>query len=451
MHPIVLAELSTAETAEGPAHDFFLSYPYLVVWTDQVDVWRFFDSLDPTHVTTLDLYVEKLSFGPIPVIDHARRLLIIRDSIRTSMLRVFSLHDGELVRSIDLERFLATEAIHYRQEDGHALVLLDRNYMPGDRKTSIVEVDMTGSTGPDPVKVVSLVGLPPHLKDLEDLYLPPIFFGKDGDIITTWTTDWRDKVDLLHWHAWPNDLSCLQLSRTRELLPSRKSCKAMQPTRHLAVDDSTLIMCIHEKADHLIAEKTSVRALNTANLAVRWTAKPIPGQVESLHHIPSLGVLVLSSCHNITNLYESREHFQLRTVVVVLDARTGKRRAMDTIDSDAQRSCVVNSYVIPGFVVDLFVASDEDNPVIGLVWNNGDTLVIGVNEFIANGFEREGEGEKVRTVALFPAAVTVAAMGRREIIAIAGVKKHEIISEGGREEDILEWEEEEGKVMFAKW
>ncbi|KAJ7616219.1 hypothetical protein DFH06DRAFT_1307178 [Mycena polygramma] len=424
MHPIALAELPTAENAEGPPHDFFLAYPYLIVWTDQVDVWLSSNSSDPTHVTTLDVYFERFNYDPMPVIDHTRRLLIIRDSIHTSMLRIFSLRDGELIRSIKLERFIATVDMQYRQEDGHALVLLDSNFLPTQRKTRIVEVDVTGSAAPG-VKVVSLVGLPPHLEDLEDLFLPAIFFGKDGDIITTWTTDWRDKVDLLHWHTWPGDMSCLQLSRTRELLPSRKGCKAMQLTRHLAVDDSTLVLCVHENTDHLIAEQTSVRALNTSNLAVRWTAKAIPGKVESLHHIPSLNMLVLSSCHDITNHHEPREYLQLR---------------------------MHGSYTIPGFLVDLFVSSDEDDPAICLVWNNGEVLAVGVNEFIADGFEREGEGERERTVTLFPTEVTAASVGRREIVAMAGVKKHHIDSQGSYEGGkIPDWEEEGGKVMFAKW
>ncbi|KAJ6530418.1 hypothetical protein DFH09DRAFT_1184307 [Mycena vulgaris] len=451
MPSIALAELPTAENAKGPAHDFFLSYPYLLVWTDQVDVWRFSDSSDLTHITMLEEYVTKPS-EPTPIIDHARGLLILPEPIRVGppQLRIFTLHNGELARDIELYGELARVDIRYQQADGHALVLLverEGASLPHG-KTSIVEVDMAGiisNDGPS-VSILSLVNLPPHLnerekdRDLPPLVLEPISFSKNGDIIATSTTRWLGKVDLLYWQAGPIK-DDRQFAKTLELLPGLEGCEAMLPARHLAVDDSTLVLCTHEDAGPAITERTSVRGLDTSSLTVRWTAKPIPGQVRTLHHIPSLDVIVLSARHNVTDQDEDREWFQIRTVIVVLDARTGDRRAIHAIDSDAQGS----------FIVDCFVSSDLDNPVLGLAWQNGDVLTVGLNKFITDGFEREGEGERVRTLALFPAELIAASMGRKEIIAVAGVKKHPVISEGGREEDIPEWEEEEGKVMFAKW
>jgi hypothetical protein len=172
-----------------------------------------------------------------------------------------------------------------------------------------------------------------------------------------------------------------------------------------------------------------------------WTAKPIPGQVRTLHHFPSLNALVLFAAQDVTNHDEDRESLQIRTAIVVLDARTGDRRAIHTIDSDTQGS----------YIVDCFVSPDWDNPVLGLAWQNGDVLTVGLDDFIADGFEREGEGKRARTLALFPAELIAASIGRKEIVAVAGVKKHPVISEGGGEDDIPDWEEEEGKVMFAKW
>ncbi|KAJ6530400.1 hypothetical protein DFH09DRAFT_1184266 [Mycena vulgaris] len=462
MHSIALAELPTAENAEGPAYDFFLSYPYLLVWTDQVDVWRFSDSSDLTHITVLEEYVTKPSAEPIPIIDHARGLVILPEPIRIGppQLRIFTLHNGELARDIELYGELARVDIQYRQADGHALVLLVEcaDTSPPHGKTSIVEVDVAGiisNDGPS-VSILSLVNLPPHLgerearRGLPPLVLAPISFGKNGDIIATSTTRWLGKVDLLYWQAGPSK-DGRQLTKTLELLPDLEGCQAMLPVRHLAVDDSTLVLCTHEDArtygygrptiTERASVRTSVRGLDTSSLTVKWTAKPIPGQVMTLHHIPSLNVIVLSAKQNITNPDEDRESLQIRTVIVVLDARTGDRRAIHAIDSDAQGS----------FIVDCLVSSDLDNPVLGLAWQNGDVLTVGLNKFIADGFEREGEGERVRTLALFPAELIAASMGRKEIIAVAGVKKHPVISEGGREEDIPEWEEEEGKVMFAKW
>ncbi|KAJ6553924.1 hypothetical protein DFH09DRAFT_1166261 [Mycena vulgaris] len=451
MHSIALAELPTAENAEGPAHDFFLSYPYLLVWTDQVDVWRFSDSSDLTHIATLEEYVIK-PWGPTPIIDHARGLLILPEPIRIGppQLRIFTLRNGELARDIELYGRLADVDIQYRQADGHALVLLVERAgaSPPHGKTSIVEVDVAGIiSNDDPsVSILSLVNLPPHLnerekgRDLPPLVLEPISFSKNGDIIATSTTRWLGKVDLLYWQAGPIK-DDRQFAKTLELLPGLEGCEAMLPARHLAVDDSTLVLCTHEDAGPAITERTSVRGLDTSSLTVRWTAKPIPGKVMTLHHIPSLNIIVLSAEHNVTNQNEDRESLQICTAIVILDARTGDRRAIHAIDSDAQGS----------FIVDCFMSPDLDNPVLGLAWQNGDVLTVGLNKFIADGFERGGESERVRTLALFPAELIAASMGRKEIVAVAGVKKHPVISEGGREEDIPEWEEEEGKVMFAKW
>ncbi|KAJ7438391.1 hypothetical protein B0H11DRAFT_2104970 [Mycena galericulata] len=449
-HSIALAELPTAENAESPAYDFFLSYPYLLVWTDQVDVWRFSDSSDLTHISMLEFYVTKRS-SPTPIIDHVHRLLILPEPWRVGspQVSIFTLCDGELAREIELlayAEYLLDVDIQYRQADGHALMLL----------RSIIEVDVTGPA----VSFLNLVNLPPHSDerekrwgDLPACILKPISFGMNGDTIVTSTTQWLSKVDLLYWQAGPSK-DDRQPTKTLELLPGLEGCKAMLPLYHLAINDSTLVLCTHEDECVAITKRTSVRGLDTSSLTVRWTAKPIPGKVKTLHHIRSLNLLVLSAAHDVMNHDEVHESLQIRTAIVILDARTGDQRAIHAVNSDAQGS----------FVVDCFVSPDSDNPIVGLAWQNGNILffffflvpcslilTVGLNNFITDGFEREGESERVQTLALFPAELIAASLGHREIVAVAGVKKHPVISEGGREEDIPDWEEEEGKVMFAKW
>ncbi|KAJ7193814.1 hypothetical protein GGX14DRAFT_405182 [Mycena pura] len=437
MHSIALAKLPTARKARGPAHDFFLSYPYLLTWTaNQVDVWRVSNSSDLTHIATLDGYVTK-DFGPAPIIDHARGLLILPEPIRVGPPRlcVFTLRDGKLARDIELYGRLAYVDIQYRQADGHALVLLVAAASPYER--TIVEVDVTGVSS----NILSAVSLPSEYEGAPTPLLEPISFGKSGGIISASTTQWLGKVDLQYWQAGPST-GDRQRTKTLELLPGLESCTSMQPRRRLAINDSTVVLCTHESAGPAITEQTSVRSLDTASLAVRWTAKPIPGEVMTLHHVPSRNAVVLSAAHDVTNHDdERRESLQIRTVVVVLDARTGDWRAMHAVDCDAQG----------GYVVDCLVSPDGDNPTLGLAWDNGDILTVDLDKFIADGFEREGGGERARTLALFPAELIAASIGRKEIIAVAGVKKHPVISEGGNEDDIPDWPEEEGRVMFAKW
>ncbi|KAJ7231906.1 hypothetical protein B0H12DRAFT_1077031 [Mycena haematopus] len=350
----------------------------------QVDVWRFSDSSDLTHIATLDVYVKK-SWGPSPFIDRACGLLILPEPIQ-------------------LYARLADVDIQYRETDGHALVLLveDARSSQPHGKTSMRWPRRQRS---------QCVSLPPHLeereklRDLTPLVLEPIWFGKTGDIIATSTTRWLGKVDLLLWHG-GSSAEDRQFTKTLELLPGLEGCKSMLAPRHIALDDSTLVLCTHEDAGPGITERTFVRTLDTSTLTVKWTAKPIPGQ--------------------------DRESLQIRTALVILDARTGDRRAIHAVDSDAQGS----------YVVDCFVSRGDD-PIVGLAWQNGDILTVGLN--------KEGRGREARTLGLFPAELIAASVGRKEIVAVAGVKKHPVISEGGREEDIPDWEEEEGKVMFAKW
>jgi hypothetical protein len=72
------------------------SYPYLLVWTNQVDIWHFMNPAKRTHVYTLSDYLAKAYDKPAPIIDQARELVILRVPYRTSptQLRAFNLLDG---------------------------------------------------------------------------------------------------------------------------------------------------------------------------------------------------------------------------------------------------------------------------------------------------------------------------------------------------------------------
>ncbi|KAJ7616181.1 hypothetical protein DFH06DRAFT_1343419 [Mycena polygramma] len=447
MHSIELAELSAAENSEGPANDYFLSYPYLLVWTDQVDVWRFTDASDLTHVAMLDVYVAKPYSVPAPIIDHVRGLLILPELFCSPpRLCIFTLRNGELARDIKLHGRIADVDIQYRQADGHALLLL------------VDQVDVTGTTSADDpsVSFLNLVSLPSHLeerekrRDLPPLVLHPISFRQNGDIIATSTTKWLGKVDLLYWQAGPSDTDDRQFTRMLELLPSLDGCKRMLPACHLSLNDDTLVLCTLEAAGPTVTERrTSIRALDTSSLAVRWTATPIAGEVRAMRHIASLDILVLFSEHNVTNQDEDHKCSQIRTAVAVLDVRTGHQRAIHAVDSSVQGSFIVGSF--SNLPLGCFMSSDEEDPVVGLTWMNGDVLTISLKEFLTDGFEREGDSERARTISLFPTEVIAASMGRKEIVVVAGMKKHPVVSEGGREEDVPEWEEEEGTVMLARW
>ncbi|KAF7290336.1 hypothetical protein HMN09_01291600 [Mycena chlorophos] len=445
MHATSLSELPEAPDAEDPPTDFFLRYPYLLVWTDQVDVWRLSDGT-MTHVCMLEEHIDK-PWEQSPVIDAARKLLVIPEAFRRPpRLRIYALESGEILRDVELFGRIADVELEYRASDARALVLLTEQTSPAfpHGQTTIVLVDIfEGAILPGDRNLPPQLSEREERRDIPPMVLEPVFFGVGDEVVATSTTKWLGKVDLLAWG--PEEEQGSGPSKTLELRPGQPECKSMVPRHHIAVDENSFVLCSHEDPFPERGEKTSVRRIEAKTLSLHWEAHPIPGKIKTIAFVPVLGALVLSTTHDITDHENDPERMslQIETVVVVLDVETGEQRALHSVDSDAQQS----------FVVDVLVSADPNAPVLTLVWKNGDVLSVGLSEFVEDGFPRDSVSgmKRAQTQAVLPADVISASVGRRELIAVAGVRKHPVRSQGGSDEEEPDWDEDDGRVMLATW
>ncbi|KAF7305340.1 hypothetical protein HMN09_00785900 [Mycena chlorophos] len=441
MLTLTVNEIPRLATDGGPTTDFFLSHPYLVVWSEnQVDVWKFVEK-HLTHISTLEELIDK-PYTLKPALDHTRALFILPEPIRVGPTRlcVFDLPTGRLLRSIDVPNLYADSEMLYREEDARALVTVVVGQNPNRMTepygtTLLLEVDVLAGTSHNPRSLPADLISREAERNIPPQVLEPCFFEHTTGFVASSTTRWLGKVELLAWLPEDNQR---QPTHRRELRPDQVAhCKAMLPRRHLALDAHTLVLATHLSGGPSTTEMTLIHALSVPGLETRWEADPIPGQVESLDYVPALEVVVVTSDHDVTDHAERTDDaLRFRRLVVLLDARTGERRAMDFLDSEVQGAYVLSCHVFGGR--------------IAVVCDNGEVLVVSVADFLANGFGKEGgDDEKVVMQAVFPGNVIAAGLGEREIVAVAGVRKHPVISENGSESDRPEWEEEEGSVLYA--
>ncbi|KAF7290342.1 hypothetical protein HMN09_01292200 [Mycena chlorophos] len=428
MYATSISELPIAPDAEDPSSDFFLSYPYLLVWTDQVDLWRLSEG-KPTHVCLLEEHIDKPR-SHSPIFDAKNNILVIAEPYHVpTRLRVYALHSGDHLRDIQLYADLAGFDFEYRPSDGHVLVLLSEDNSPAypRGRTAIVDVDLLDGV----VLHERTLYLPPELSEREtscgdpQLVLTPVFFGAGDDVVATSTTKWLGKLDLLSWGTNNRDGDDAEPTQTIEFVSGLSRCDSMVALRHLAVDEHSFVLCTHECRYYEGVGYTSVRRIAVPGLSILWEAAPIPGDLhaaETLAYLPALGLL-------------------LETVVAVLDAETGEQRAVDSIESDIQQD----------WVIDVHVSADED-PVLCVFWRRGEVLLVRLQEFIESGFPRESvaNGKRVQAQAVFPADVISVGVGRREAVAIAGVRKYSVDSRRGSDE-WPDWDEEDGTVVLARW
>nr|GAT51913.1 predicted protein [Mycena chlorophos] len=394
MYATSFSELPTAPDAEDPPSDFFLSYPYLLVWTDQVDLWRLSEG-KLTHVCLLEEHIEKPR-DYSPIFDAKNDVLVIAEPYNIPRrLRVYALHSGDHLHDIELYTRMADFELEYRPSDGHALVLLIEDVSPAfpRGRTAIVEVDLLNGV----VLHERTIYLPPELseretdRDIPPLVLEPVFFGAGDNVVATSTTRWLGKLNVLSWGPNDRDRDDAAPTQTIEFVSGLLQCDSMVPLRHYAVDERSFVLCTHECRYYEGVGYTSVRRIAVPGLSILWKAAPIPGDFHkagTLAYVPALGLLVLSIHYDTSRGDPDRVYFQLETVVVVLDAETGEQRAVDSIDSDTEQDRII----------DVQVSADED-PVLCVFWRRGEVLLVRLQEFIESGFPREsvGDGKRVQT------------------------------------------------------
>jgi hypothetical protein len=443
-----LVTLPSVQSAEGPAQEYALLYPYILIWTDQVDLWRFArHSSDLTHVATLSEHVPKPHISgrsPQPSIDEERKLLVIPEHFPIMggppKLWVFNLVNGELIREVKLYGRIAAVPILYH--NGHALTLLseEKSESLPNGQTSMVLCDIAGDGW-----LVSSVNLPSDLsereslRDVPPLILEPIFFGANGDILATSTTRWLGKIDLLRWRG-PQITDDQQPDARLELQPIRQDTKSMVPGCYVDLSSNICVLCTHEEVnydveplDHM--DLTSVKAIDAETMTVQWTAEPIWGQANHVQHVPTLGIILVFGTQTLDRGDEARKNVRHSTFVAVLDAQTGAHRKLDTIDSDMQG----------GYLISVSLSAGEVDQSLVAVWDNGDVNIVKLQKFMESGFDRDGP--RLPTMKVFPSLVVTADVAQGSVVAVAGAKTERAVSEGSFEALATE----EATVFMAEW
>jgi hypothetical protein len=444
---VSLVTLPSIQSTVGLAQDYALVYPYLLLWTNQIDLWRFaHHSSDLTHVATLSEHVPRPYIGgrsPQPYIDRELNLLVIPEHFPIMgdppKLWVFNLVDGELIREVKLYGRLAEVPIMYR--NGHALTLLteDKSEAMPHGQTSIVLCDIAGDGW-----LISGVNLPQdltereRLRDAPPLVLEPIFFGANGDVLATSTTKWLGKIDLLRWRG-PQIVEDQQPDARLELQPIRQETQSMVPGCSMDLSSNICVLCTHEAVkydvkplDHM--DLTSVKAIDVETMTVKWTAEPLWGKTNHIQHVPPLEAIVIFGAQDIDRGDETRSKIRVSTFVAVLDAQTGARQRLDSIDSD-----------VLGYLVSISLSAGEADLSLITVWETGDVNIISLQKFIDNGFD--WDGLRLPTKKVFPSLVVTADAAHDCMIVVAGAKTYRAVSERSFEE----LSTEEAMVFMAEW
>jgi hypothetical protein len=447
LHSPFLVTVPLIETDEGLPQEYAMVYPHLLIWTDRVDLWRLDeDSFDLIHVATLFVDVSTWRFGHKPFIDEERKLLVIPEHFPTSgppKLRVFNLADGALIRKVHLYGSLANVPILYR--NGHALTLImeERSKDLPNGQTNIVLCDIAGDGW-----LVSGVNLPPDMAQREKymhsstapLILEPMFFGSDGDVLATSTTQWLGKLDLLCWRG-PQIKDDQQPDARLELQPVRPGTQSMVPGCYIDLGSNVCVLCTNEAVkydveplDHM--DLTSVKAIDVETMTVKWTAEPIWGEANHVQHVPTLGVILVFGTQDIHRGDITRVSIRDSTYVAVIDAKSGSLRMMDTIDSGVQGN----------YIVSISLSGQDLNSCLVTVWDSGEVNIIGFRQFMESGFERDGL--RLQTTKVFPEHVVKADVTPRYIVAMAGAGKMRTQSDSSSYSVIAV---EEATVLMADW
>jgi hypothetical protein len=443
-----LVTLPTTANSGGLAHDYVLIYPYIIIWTNRVDVWRFAaGSYDLAHVATLSENVDRPYLDRIPqsLIDQERGILVIPEwnhlPTLLPQLWVYNLADGGLLREVKLFGRFADTPIPYR--NGHAMTVILEDFsskLPPLGQTTMVLCDLTGDDG-----VVSRVNLPKDLAEREgprgnvSHILEPIFLSMNGDVLATSTTPSLGKIDLLRWRG-PQIADGQQPDARLQLLPVRQETQSMIMGCYTNISQAACLLCAQEEVElqcREFAYLTSVVVIDVETMSVQWSAEPLWGKATRVQHVPSLGLVLVTGTRELDSEDQTRMDFREVTFAAALDARTGARQMLDTIDPDIQGDDVVS----------IATSADPVQPSLVTIWYDGAVNITDLEQFSKSGFDRDGH-HRLHTTATFPGRVTTADVAERSIVAVVDILTYRSESENGSFEAAST---EEATVFMAGW
>jgi len=271
-------------TLDGDVEAFYVHQSYVLTFgKSSVDVCR---AGGPharlEHVAHLAHFVQPPPYQLDPVFDTDRNLIVIADQTEESVppsLLVFSLVDGRLIRKLELYGTLTEDRLRYA--DGKVLVATVEDL------TTILLCDVLGDGG-----VLGRAALPTRLRACEEKRLNtnggvllPVHVRPNGDIFAASSEAWDDKIEVLRWrgadvpHSPEPDASC-------QLEVGVEDGDQIYPTCSASLDANTFVLAVYEADGNVLPTKsacqTSVYAIDTETMTIRWHATPIGGWVHTI-------------------------------------------------------------------------------------------------------------------------------------------------------------------------
>ncbi|KAH9840319.1 uncharacterized protein C8Q71DRAFT_746915 [Rhodofomes roseus] len=155
----------------------------------------------------------------------------------------------------------------------------------------------------------------------------------------------------------------------------------VHPTCSAPLDEKTFLLPVYEALGSFLqigsACQTSIYAIDTETMTIRWHAKPIGGWVHTIRYVAALDVIVAFGRHQHDD-DQKRDTFGY---VVALDPATGSERRMETISHGVQGSPVEYGGL----------SRIADDFVVVVVFDDGSTCAVELTHFLEHGFPREGE------------------------------------------------------------
>ncbi|KZT66563.1 hypothetical protein DAEQUDRAFT_448429 [Daedalea quercina L-15889] len=385
-------ETTQSLNLQGGLEAFYVHKQYVLTFdTKSVDVWRAGGGR-LNHVTRLAQFVECPPHGLDPIIDTDRNIIIVADIDRAGqngspLLLVFNLADGQLVRRCELYGTNAEKPLQY--VDGKVLVTIEENEdrAPPHGLTTILLWDVADDNARG---FLGGVNLPVRLRAREERrtntdggVLFPIQLRPNGDVIATSSAAWYKKMEVLRWRGvdvprFPEPDASIELEVPHEdydeIHPTSSSCC-------VPLDESSFLMPVYEAAGSFLpvggACQTTIYAVDAETMTIRWRAEPVGGHVHSVHYVAALDSIVAFGNHDNGDGIK-RDPL---AYVLVLDPATGTQRRMESL-----------IYRIQGRSVQYCGLSRQtDGFAIVVVFRDGTTCAVHLEQFLEQGFPTEGE------------------------------------------------------------
>lgn len=403
---MVDVQVRLAETVQHDNERVCISHPHVITFGENsTDIWEI-TSDEIRHRSTLTPFIRppkgvgvyQGERGEV-IFDHAREIVIIpSDSSQQHFLSVYGLHDGQLIRSIEVLGRLDVRAVHYN--DGYALVVSlgdpdeEMNVKP---RFYLFDIASEGSLRRELAVPYHLVGNSPHATFI------PLSLTVTQDIIATSSNYSEDAMSVFRWKG-----GRTRRSPSNDIEIRMEYGDNISASSSILLDDDSFAMTTFEFTMGEIqvgdASQSVIRRFETVSLKQKWDSRPISGEVHTMRYVVSQNAIV--AIGKVDEGKDPTSDFDWATTVTVVDASSGALEHADKINH-RKHGCPVQ---------ECDVSQVGDTVDVVILFADGTVSVTPLDMFLLDGFEREGESVKVHRVLNDGFQVSGGAIGQRSAI-----------------------------------